>query len=195
MAFTAATRATVAFSDANGLEVSNTWFIGFRSAGIGAGTFDTNWYRGGAGIMSVGRGTGAPRGDLLAHHGHYTGALHAGETMVLGAHVVTIASNGTGVENAEILTGARSLYLVDCLDADGCTLHVGNVGLTVGQAVQIISISANATILVPSVTAGANRQHIAGAAFSMGVNDALTLRHVANRSGDQFLLETSRSNN
>lgn len=181
--------------DSGLLAYTNTTSFGWPSATAGA-TPDTTACRNAAAVVGVGGSACGTTGSLIATHGHFLGSMHAVESMVLGAHVVTIANNGVAsVENAEILTGARSLYFVDCLDANGCTLHVGNSGLTVGQTVRIVSISANASLLIPSVTTGANLQHVAGATFSMGVNDVLSLQMIRNRSGASYLVETGRSNN
>ena len=120
---------------------------------------------------------------------HATGAFHAQTSLALGAHVVVVASNGTGVENVETLNGQRSLFLVDCNDADGCALHLGTTNVEPGALVRIVSISNNTLLLSTGVG------HIAGAAFNMGVNDVITLQVVRNRSGALYAVEIDRSNN
>lgn len=121
---------------------------------------------------------------------HVGGTLHTGTALVLGTHVVVVASNGTAVENAEVIA-PKPLLLVDCLDAHGCTLHLGTTSVVPGTLVRLVSISANGSLLVPSVT---NVQHVASA-FTMGANDAITLVSVRNRSGAQYWIELGRSNN
>lgn len=124
---------------------------------------------------------------------HVAGTLHVESAFALGAHVVAVGDNGVAdVENAEVLTGNRSLYLVDCLDANGCTLHLAVANYTPGTITQIVSISANGTLLVPATVT--NVSH-AASAFSMGVNDSISFRFVRNRSGASYFIESSRSNN
>ena len=151
---------------------------------------DVGFSRQAAGVAII---TNGAAGDGSLHRLHVTGAAHVQTSFGTGAHVVAVADNGVAaVENAEVLTGTRSLYFVDCLDANGCTLHLATAGMEPGTQVRIVSISANGSLLVPSVT---DVQHVAGSAFTLGANDVISFLVVRNRSGATFYVETSRSNN
>ena len=122
---------------------------------------------------------------------HIGGALHVTTSLALGAHVVTIASNGVLVSaNTEILAGTRSLYLVDCNDIDGCVIQLGTTGIEPGALTRVVNISTNINTLSWADIAGA--QHAAGS-FTMGTNDTVSAQFVRNRSGAAIWIETGRA--
>ena len=124
---------------------------------------------------------------------HFAAALHAETSFAVGAHVVTVANNTVGASaNTEILSGYRSLYLVDCNDPDGCTMQLGTAGIEAGAITRIISITTSANTLTAASVASV--QHVASS-FTMGTNDVISLQFVRNRSGAGIWLETGRSNN
>ena len=198
-----------------GLHVNPT-FDG-TTTGIGYGVViasKTNDLRGGTiELLSVGTTTtdaftGYSRFFALTNHGalllgtspsdsyvraHFAAAVHAQTSFAVGAHVVTVANNTVGASaNTEILSGYRSLYLVDCNDPDGCTMQLGTAGIEAGAITRIISITTSANTLTAASIASV--QHVA-TSFTMGTNDVISLQFVRNRSGAGIWVENSRSNN
>ena len=121
---------------------------------------------------------------------HVAGHLHVQTSLNLGAHVVTVALNGVAAENVEILQGQRSLYLIDCNDTDGCTLHLGTTGITPGSMTTIVNIGVNGLRLFDVATT--NIMHINGALFLMTTNHTISFTYVRNRSGAAFWTEIAR---
>ena len=198
-----------------GLHVNPT-FDG-TTTGIGYGVViasKTNDLRGGTiELLSVGTTTtdaftGYSRFFAVTNHGalllgtspsdsyvraHFAAAVHAETSFAVGAHVVTVANNTVGASaNTEILSGYRSLYLVDCNDPDGCTMQLGTAGIEAGAITRIISITTSANTLTAASVASV--QHVA-TSFTMGTNDVISLQFSRNRSGAAIWIETSRSNN
>jgi hypothetical protein len=128
---------------------------------------------------------------------HTSGSVHAQTGFSLGGHVVAVANNAVALSaNVEVLTGGRSLYLIDCNDPDGCTIQFGTTAVSAavlpGAVTILISITTSANTL--SVSDLASVQHVAGA-FTMGESDNITLILTGNRSGATIWREISRSDN
>ena len=139
--------------------------------------------------------TGRPRDLFVARNVHVTGFTHVQGTLTYGAHVVVIRSNGVGgVANAETLNGLRPIFLVECLDGDGCTVTLGETGVAVGTLVRIVNISTSGAAGHNLTLSDAAPLHLAGA-LTLSADDAVTLLYVINRSGDGNFVELSRSAN
>lgn len=138
---------------------------------------------------------GRPRDFFLARDAHVTGFTHLQGTLSYGAHVVVIRSNGVGgVGNVEVLNGLRSLYLVECLDGDGCTIQLGETSVSVGTLTRIVNISTSGSANHNLTLSDAASLHLAGA-MTLTADDVISLIYVVNRSGDGNWLEISRSTN
>lgn len=132
---------------------------------------------------------------FVARDAHVTGYLHLQGTLSYGAHTVTIASNGvSGTANGETLSGLRALYLVDCLDGDGCTVTLAETGITVGTLVRIVNISTSGSANHNLTLSDAAPLHLAGA-LTLTAADTVTLIYVVNRNGDGNWYELGRSAN
>lgn len=140
----------------------------------------------------VGRsGALRPRDTFVARNLHVTGWIHAQAALAYGAHVVTIASNGGAGANDETLAGDRSLYLVDCNDADTCTVTLTESSILIGSLTRIVNISTSG---VNITMADSGAHHLAGA-LTLTPDDVVTLIYVVNRSGAGNWVEISRSAN
>lgn len=138
---------------------------------------------------------GRPRDLFVARDAHITGFFHIQGALTYGAHMVVIASNGVGaLGNVEILSGLRSLYLVECLDGDGCTVQLGETNISVGQLIRIVNISTSGSANHNLTLSDAAPLHLAGA-LTLAANGAVTLIYGVNRSGDGNFYELSRSAN
>lgn len=139
--------------------------------------------------------TGRPRDLFLARNAHVTGFTHVQGALSYGAHIVVIRSNGVGgVANAETLSGLRSLYGVECLDGDGCTVTLAETSVSVGTLVRIVNISTSGSANHNLTLSDAAPLHLAGA-LTLAANGTVTLMYVINRSGDGNFYELSRSAN
>lgn len=138
---------------------------------------------------------GRPRDLFLARNAHITGFLHVQGGFTVGAHVVVIRSNGVGGSgNVEILSGLHPLYLVECLDGDGCTVQLAETSVTVGTFLRIVNISTSGSANHNLTLSDAAPLHLAGA-LTLAANGTVTLMYVVNRSGDGNWFELSRSAN
>lgn len=145
----------------------------------------------GVGDLGLNTTTVGARDAFLSRNLHAAGFLHAQTSFALGAHVVTIGNDGVATSrNTEVLGGARSYYIVDCLDPQGCAVHVSTSMRQAGAIVYLVATSANA-VLVEDV---ADIQHVA-TAFDMGAADAMQFIFVRTHSGATYFSEVSRSNN
>lgn len=132
---------------------------------------------------------------FLARDLHVQGFVHVQGALAYGAHTVVIASNGVGGSaNGETLNGLRSLYLLDCLDGDGCTVTLGETGVAPGSLVRLVNISTSGSANHNLTLSDAAPLHLAGA-LTLTADDAVTLLFVRNRSGDTNWLELGRSAN
>lgn len=143
-------------------------------------------------------GTSATAGRMrdlfVARNAHVAGFLHIQAAPAWGAHVVVVASNGVGgVANAETLAGLHPVYLVECLDGDGCTITVAE-NASVGTLVRIVNISTSGAAAHNLTLSDAAPLHLAGA-LTLTADDAVTLLYVINRSGDGNWIELGRSAN
>lgn len=137
---------------------------------------------------------GRPRDLFVARDAHVAGYLHVQGAFTTGAHVVTVASDGVGGQaNAETLSGLRSLYLLECLDGDGCTVTLGS-SATVGTVIRLINVSTSGSANHNLTLSDAAPLHLAGA-LTLSADDAVTFVYVVNRSGAGNWVELSRSAN
>ena len=140
-------------------------------------------------------GASRPRDVFVARNFHVAGFVHIQSALAYSAHVVTIASNGvSGTANGETLSGLRSVYLVECLDGDGCTVTVAETGVAAGAVVQIFNISTSGSANHNLTMSDAAPLHLAGA-LTLAASQSVTLIYVVNRSGDGNFYESSRSAN
>lgn len=154
-----------------------------------------SWLRDNTDDLGTSATTGRPRDLFVARDAHVTGFLHVQGAWAYGAHMVVVRSNGVGgVANAETLSGLRSLYLVECLDNDGCTLTLGETGVAVGTLVRIVNVSTSGSANHNLTLSDAAPLHLAGA-MTLTADDVLTLLYVRNRSGDGNWVELGRSTN
>ena len=192
-------------ADIPGIAASGSWMGRWESGAVSIRTLNVlRWTSGvnldvqlvalidvAAGGLEVNNGTAGTRSDLLVRNLHATGYLHAQTSFAVGAHVVTIGNDGVGTSrNTEVLGGARSYYIVDCLDPQGCAVHVSTAMRAAGAIVYLVATSANA-VLVEDV---ADVQHVA-TAFDMGAADAMQFIFVRAHSGATWFSEVSRANN
>lgn len=197
------TAATARAALGSNLTVQSSAQLGWSSGNPTLAVHDISLSRAAAGVLGVRTSTqadnagdigtataGRPRDVNIARNLHVAGYFHLQSALTYGAHVVTIAADGGVGTNTEILAGDRSLYLVSCNDANGCVIRMGETAPSPGTMTQIINIDVN-TLTWADI---AGVQHTA-ASFSMGVADAVTATYVRNRSGDQFWVETGRSDN
>lgn len=135
------------------------------------------------------------RDAFIARDLHVAGYLHVQSALAYGAHIVTIASNGvSGTANAETLAGNRSVYLVECLDGDGCTVTLGETSIAVGTITRIVNISTSGSANHNLTLSDAAPLHLAGA-LTLAANGVVTLIYVCNRSADCNWYEGARSAN
>jgi len=135
--------------------------------------------------------------DAILGHVSAAGALHISTSFAMAPHTVAVANNTIGATgNVEILSGLRSLYVIDCNDPDGCTIQFGtstpHSGIEAGAMTRVVSISTSGYALTMQDVASV--QHTA-AAMTMGINDSMSLQSVKNRSGAIIWVETGRSDN
>lgn len=122
---------------------------------------------------------------------HVAAAFHAQTSFALGTHMVTVANDANaGTANAEVLSGLRSLYLIDCNDPQGCALQLGTSSIVPGATTRIFNISTNSN--VATIATVANVQHVFSL-FTMATNHSIAFMFVGNRSGASAWVETNRN--
>ena len=160
----------------------------YRGGGV---EFDTD----NAGDIGQSATARRPRDLFVARNAHVTGYLHLQAALSYGAHMVTIASNGAGgVANSETLSGLRSLYGIECLDGDGCTIALGTAGIAAGTIVRLVNISTSGSANHNLTLSDAAPLHLAGA-LTLSADDLVTLIYMVNRSGAGAWYEAGRSAN
>ena len=160
----------------------------FRGGGV---EFDTD----NAGDIGQAATARRPRDLFVARNAHVTGYLHLQAALSYGAHMVTIASNGAGgVANAETLSGLRSVYGLECLDGDGCTVSLGTTGITAGTMVRFVNLSTSGSANHNLTLSDAAPLHLGGA-LTLSADDTVTLIYMVNRSGAGAWYELGRSAN
>ena len=191
------TRIENTFTDDNNRELTSLGFqnntneFTIQTEALGTGVVRAISLRGG----NVGVGLSPPAPGGAAGSLHVLGFLHVQAALAYGAHVVTIASNGvSGTANGETLSGLRSVYLVECLDGDGCTVTVAESGVAAGAVVKIFNISTSGSANHNLTMSDAAPLHLAGA-LTLAASQSVTLMYVVNRSGDGNFYESSRSAN
>lgn len=97
----------------------------------------------------------------------------------------TIADSGGAGAASATLAMSVSNYRIDCQDADGCNVTMGETGAVSGQEIVFTNMSANTLNFAD--TAGVSE--LAGA-FAAGQYDTLRVIYVVDR-----WIELSRSNN
>jgi hypothetical protein len=139
-------------------------------------------------------GTTRFRDAFLARNLHVTGYSHLGGIVTFGVHSVTIADNGTGNGNAEIMPGHVAATLrVECLDTQGCMLRFAEDGVSSGAIIRFVNVGATSLFVLDHATAG-TRQHVA-TTFTAAKNQTMQLIFLPDTSGIPSWYELSRSAN
>ena len=134
------------------------------------------------------------RDVFIARNLHVAGYSHLGGIVTYGVHSVTIASNGDGNGNAEILPGhAAAVLRVECLDAQGCMARFAEDGVAPGTLIRLVNVGAQSVFVLDHATAG-TRQHVAGT-FTAAKNQTMQLIFLPDTSGVTSWYELSRSGN
>ena len=134
------------------------------------------------------------RDVFVARNLHVAGYSHLGGIVTYGVHSVTIASNGDGNGNAEILPGhAAAVLRVECLDAQGCMARFAEDGVAPGTLIRLVNVGAQSVFVLDHATAG-TRQHVAGT-FTAAKNQTMQLIFLPDTSGITSWYELSRSSN
>lgn len=161
-------------------------------AAVNLGTSALRWV---AGHFSSAVWIGAPAIDGAARL-HVAGMLHVSTSWAMAPHRVSIAAGTEAASNIEILSGLRSLYLVDCNDSDGCRVQFGttvaNAQLVPGAITRVASITTNANILHFADVAAV--QHV-GTAITAGTDDVVSFVYSENASGARIWLRTGTADN
>ena len=154
-----------------------------------------SWLRDNVSDFGTSTSTGRARDAFFSRDLHVAGYAHIQSVLAYGAHVVTIASNGvSGTANAETLSGLRPLYLVECLDGDGCSVTIGEASVAVGSVVRIVNVSTSGSANHNLTLSDAAPLHLAGA-LTLAASQSVVLIYGVNRSGDGNFYEMSRSAN
>ncbi|MBI3624231.1 hypothetical protein HY218_01215 [Candidatus Saccharibacteria bacterium] len=106
--------------------------------------------------------------------------------LTLGKQAVVVADNGLGTAATATITPSSSYIEINCQDADGCDVTMGEGGETEGNLAILVSVGDGNTINFAD-TSGVSE--LAGT-FNAGLHDSLTLAY----DGTTWV-EVSRSNN
>lgn len=103
------------------------------------------------------------------------------KALVFERTTVTVIDNGGGTAASQALTTSESSYQeVDCQDAQGCTITIGESGAREGQELNVCQVSASPGLLTFSDSSGV-LELLNGTAYTTAQWECLTLLYVGDR--------------